>query len=347
MKKRRLFIITTSIILVVLSGVILLLFTVGLPAQLVYYPDEGINGQVSASPNGSKIIYTYFNNGQADIYIVDNDGGDAKNITSTINSNEINPVFSPDGKRILYLKSSYTSTLKQSLWIMDIDGNNNKRLTSNDELVTEAIFSPVEDKIYFLKGKEFYAETLAEEEVPRKLDLYEVNINGSGLNKITNFEADILSNLSIDNLGKNLAFVLAFFTDREDFKEQVNKIKGNAVGFDLVLFNTKTNSINAINPKDKDTFYPAISPDGKNIVFMSDIENQKNGPYYFELYRMNIENLKFQRITHIKSYIKELIITNQGEILFLYDKNYPDGEEQLVLGKVDTSGKFKKIPLNH
>ncbi|RZT15531.1 TolB family protein [Fictibacillus sp. BK138] len=348
MKLRRIIIISTVAVISIIIIVFILLFTVGLPSSLLYYPEKGIYGQVSTSPDDSKIIYSYFVDGQSDLYEADYDGGDAHKITSTKKTNEINPVFSSDGKKILYLKSSYDSTLKQSLWIKSLDKNSNKQLTSNDELVTEAIFSPEGHKIYFLKAKEFIAETPAEEKVSRKLDLYETDLEGSKQRKLTSFDADIMSDLSIDSSGKNIAFLLAIFTEREDFREQVKKIKGTNEGIDLVLFSTETRSFKALNPYKHDPVFPVISPDGKKFVYVSEAKIKKDpSTSYFELYRMNSETLEDQRITNIESNIKEPFFTKKGDILFLYDRNYPEGQEQLFLGKIDRHGNFNKVPLNH
>lgn len=345
MKKRVMINLGITIILSVISFLVYLFTTGDSFEKLLYYPEKGVYGPISVSPNGKEIYYSAFKEGQADIHIGNRDTGRNYNFTNTKEINEINPVLSPDGKKILYTASSYTDTLNQSIWISDINKGNKKQLTKSNELVTDAIFSPNGEKIYYLKAKEFEAETLAEEKAPRRIDLYEVSEDGKDNKRLTRFEAFIFSNLSITKSGETLSFILGLDGNRDDYKKQLNKIDGNAVGFDLVLFNTKTKSLRAINPKKKsfDTDYPVISPDGKQVVYVSFV-SIKNEPStsFFELFVMNTQTLEEKQITKLVSNIKEPIITQQG----LYDQNYPDKEELMRIGWLDQDGKVEKLNFN-
>lgn len=76
------------------------------------------------SPDSKKIIFSMGRYPQRDMFIMNNDGKDVKQLTSTDSSEEY-PTFSPDGKKILYCsnKNGYWE-----LFIVDANGSNEQPL---------------------------------------------------------------------------------------------------------------------------------------------------------------------------------------------------------------------------
>jgi TolB protein len=84
----------------------------------------------SWSPDGKKIAYQkkipYDPNRNSDIYIIDVDGKNQRNLTSTVSRAEQYPLWSPDSMRISFISDGYKSDCKLS--VMDADGSNRRDL---------------------------------------------------------------------------------------------------------------------------------------------------------------------------------------------------------------------------
>lgn len=91
--------------------------------------EDGLEkGLASWSPDGTQILYQKMEAaGNSQIYSVPSGGGIPLNLSSNV-YNEIEPAWSPDGKKI-----SFTSDREvfSELYTMSVDGSNRKRLTFN------------------------------------------------------------------------------------------------------------------------------------------------------------------------------------------------------------------------
>ena len=81
--------------------------------------------QVAITPDGSKIVYRSNASGASDIWIVNADGSNPKQLTADAGIN-VGPVVSPDGHHILFL--SDRSGIPH-IWKMNIEGGDQKQLT--------------------------------------------------------------------------------------------------------------------------------------------------------------------------------------------------------------------------
>ncbi|MCB2047340.1 MAG: PD40 domain-containing protein [Novosphingobium sp.] len=76
------------------------------------------------SPDGRKIIFEML----GDLYVVDSKGGDARAILTGM-AFESQPVFSPDGSKIVYLSDRSGA---ENIWIANADGSSPRQLTQYD-----------------------------------------------------------------------------------------------------------------------------------------------------------------------------------------------------------------------
>ena len=93
------------------------------------------------SPDGQKVAYTsigdseYNPEGDADIYIVNADGSNQKNLTNNAGPvSDQSPVFSPDGQKIVYTSTGEQASNPEGdeeVYVMNSDGNKRKNLTNN------------------------------------------------------------------------------------------------------------------------------------------------------------------------------------------------------------------------
>ena len=92
--------------------------------DLKFTTDEGTWMNLDVSPDGKNIVFDMV----GDIYIMPITGGKAKVLREGIPF-EIQPRFSPDGKKI-----SFTSDAGggDNIWVMNLDGSEAKQITKED-----------------------------------------------------------------------------------------------------------------------------------------------------------------------------------------------------------------------
>lgn len=102
----------------------------------------GNDGALDISPNGKTIAFHYFLNGKADIYIMDIEGNDIKQLTSDTLDNRW-PRWTPNGKHLAYTRVAENS----DIWIMDKNGNNKKQYVTSPKRDEILEFRPIKKKI--------------------------------------------------------------------------------------------------------------------------------------------------------------------------------------------------------
>ena len=85
------------------------------------------------SPDGSSIVYMYWQHDHWEIYIMNADGGGLHPLTSSSNyvkprPNNVSPAWSPDGEQIVFLSDRGG---KWEFYVMDADGSNQRKVLEN------------------------------------------------------------------------------------------------------------------------------------------------------------------------------------------------------------------------
>ena len=97
----------------------------------------GSNHQANWAPDGKQIVFDSTRNGNWEIFVMDADGSNVQRLTHN-DKVDARPVWSPDGQRIVFHSRRDGSSdqpgvfSEHEIYVMDADGGNVERLTSND-----------------------------------------------------------------------------------------------------------------------------------------------------------------------------------------------------------------------
>ena len=156
----------------------------------------GYNAESTITRDGKHIVFTSTRNGDLDIYTMDADGSNVKQLTHELGYDG-GPFWSYDGKKIVYraehpttpaqiadYKALYAKGLIRpgnlEIWVMNADGSNKHQVTRNGA----ANFAP-----YWLPdGKRIvFASNQGNTQDPAGFDLYLINEDGTGQERITTY----------------------------------------------------------------------------------------------------------------------------------------------------------------
>jgi len=112
-------------------------------------------GDPQVSPDGKKILYgvTYYdikeNKGNCDLWVMDIDGNNARQITNTPNS-ESNAVWIDGGNKIAFVYKEDGEGKTPQLWIMSADGGSRTCVSNVENGIEGFVFSPDEKRVVMI-----------------------------------------------------------------------------------------------------------------------------------------------------------------------------------------------------
>ncbi|MCP4133794.1 MAG: hypothetical protein GY754_22690, partial [bacterium] len=255
---------------------------------------------VNLAVRKSKIVYTAWLDGNADVYTIDTDGTNIKRLTTEA-GRDYYPSWSPDGSKIVFMSNRACDSECDSafdLYVMDADGENEKRLTSYGRGVFYPSWSPDGSKIAFSYSKGIYimdADGNNQRLVAYdpntcqdpswspdgskiafmlKSDIYTVDVDGNNLTNLTDpiyGSSGSGSHPSWSPDGSKIAFSYS---------------SGN---YEIVVMDADGQNFKNLSLNAAFDDYPSWSPDGSKIVFTS------NRDGYYSLYFMDADG---QNQTH-------------------------------------------------
>lgn len=133
---------------------------------------EGYDAECAYSPDGSRIVFCSFRDGDGEIYTMDADGKNQKRLTHT-KGYDGGPFFSPDGKKIVWRR--FTLDEKNAeVWTMDADGSNPAQVTKIGAMAWAPYWHPTMQWIVFACNHEDPA-----------FELYAIRPDGKDLTRLT------------------------------------------------------------------------------------------------------------------------------------------------------------------
>lgn len=194
-----------------------------------------------------KLLIVSNRTGNNDIFLMNSDGTNAKNLTNH-KASDVFPAWSPDGKQIAFT-SNRDGDL--NIYVMDADGRNLKQVTTG-KVNRAPTWSPHRKKIAFnrivYKSDRFVA-----------FNNFVMDADGSNMTS--------LSKKSITNLSKKTIHD-ADPAWSPDGKKIAFGSRRNEKGWGLYLMDANGANVRALSQSGRMGFvYPAWSPDGNNIAY--------------------------------------------------------------------------------
>ncbi len=135
----------------------------------------------SWSPDGQYIVFGSDRDGNENIYRINADGTDLIQLTDDP-EDDFHPMWSQDGQSIAFVSERNTSLAAGviDLFVMDIDGSNQRLLGEDEVWVGDLIFSADGQEVVYVSNEE------------GNWNLYTMDANGENITRITESNADDL-----------------------------------------------------------------------------------------------------------------------------------------------------------
>ena len=258
----------------------------------------------SISPDGSEIAFTYKGN----IYIVDSDGGQARQLT-TNPAYDTTPLWTPDGQNIVFCSTRERS---KDVFMVSAKGGSPTRITTHPQ--NETPVAVLDDgTILFSAAIEQDAEY---GDFPGNAQLYSVSQNGGRPERVTSLP---IKGLSVNKDGK------VIYEDYKGYEDPFRKHHTSSVTRDIWLYTPaagqKGFGINADGTFTKISDFagedrnPVFAPDGDTYYYLSEADGTYN------IYRSKISTPgKSEQITfHKDNPVRYLSISGNGVLSYSQD----------------------------
>lgn len=252
-------------------------------------------GPASFSPDDNEIIFSMSDKDEKTSHLYKS-GINGKGLIPLTSGTSFSfgPVFSPDGKTIVY--SCMTDGKQGDLWLMNADGSDARAITAGSEQDFGPIFSQDGGKIFFIRAQYLGSGSPLSSPAWHGMDIFSVHLDGTDLKKITSFNAYRIGFLSMSQDGQN---ILAAISDDESpygiwIIPILDPHKKEPVQPDLIDYQAKFLFFK-LKPDYTELYSPDFSPGGNELIFSwrgaSGIKN---------IYKMDLSSRRTRKITNLK-----------------------------------------------
>lgn len=217
-----------------------------------------------------------------------------------------NPVFSPDGTKVIF---SSPSTGHGDIYTIDIDGSNHKRLTMSKDYEGEPIYSPDGSKICYVRENRYKGHS----------QIYIMDIDSNNQKKLTtNLKYSHSCSFSFSPDSKQIVF-------NDDSQTRLGISLINCDGSNLKHLNIAGSN-------------PTFSSDGRSIYYYTVKDN--GSPNYeivaVEIWKLDVNTLNKQLISVIEGELYEIRYAPDFEkIVYVAWQGEPQQYQQIFIANID------------
>lgn len=106
------------------------------------------HAECAYSPDGTEIVFASNQDGSMNIYIMNSDGTNVRQITHTVGCYNGGPFFSPDGTKVIFRADREVPDYLQ-IYMVDVDGENLVQLTKNGAVNWAPFWHPSGDAVTY------------------------------------------------------------------------------------------------------------------------------------------------------------------------------------------------------
>ena len=266
------------------------------------------------SPDGKWLAFTSNRLQNAELYLMDLATRSLQQLTHTDELDEYMPAFSPDGKSIAFVsertrggmmlpsvQASGSDPRTATIYLMDIDGRNQRPLIDIEGAQRAPVFSPDGQKIAF-ESKAPMQETESEPgstENNATLEIYAIHIDGRNKKRLTHNDVDDGHPTWAPN-GKQIAF-----TGMVDDIYHIFSVNADGGTVQRLTYGNIGSH-----------YHPTFSPDGKRIIYVSNAHN------HYTLWTMDTDGRnKTQLTNHIGAHFEPSLSRDGKTLVFSSDRS--------------------------
>jgi TolB protein len=196
--------------------------------------DPARDGSPNWAPDGKAIVFSAeVGTGKGDIYEMRADGSRRRDLTNSPDANDASPAVSPDGRTIAFESERGGNV---DIYLMDRDGRNVRRLTTDPAEDRSPAWSPDGSRIVFASGRDRRDGA----------DLYSMKADGGDVQRLTSDGGVWAPQYSRD--GRSIAF-------------QMNR--------DVYVVDAASRATRRITSDPANGMNPTWSPDGQQLAFVT------------------------------------------------------------------------------
>lgn len=281
----------------------------------------GENAEAYFSYDGKKLIFqsTRDSRGCDQIYTMNIDGSNVRMVSTGKGITTCSYFLQKAGNRIIYSSThhimddcpprpdysqGYVWPLHPyDIFMADEDGSNLRQLTDNPYYDAEATVSSDGSKIVFTSLRD------------GDLDLYVMDTDGRNLKRLTH-EKGYDGGAFFSPDGKKIVYRAYHPKTEEEMKEYETLLRKNLVRplrMEIFVMDADGSNKRQITNNGAANFAPSFHPDGKRIIFSSNMHDP--GRRNFELYMINIDGTGLKRITYTPPFNSFPMFSHDGKKL--------------------------------
>ena len=265
------------------------------------------------SPDGKRLAFASNRLQNAELYLMDLQTRALHQLTHTDELDEYMPAFSPDGKSLAFVtertrggmmlpavQASGSDPSSATIYLMDIDGRNQRPLIDIDGAQRAPVFSPDGQRVAF----ESKAPTDGNESAPGDVDnndtleIYIIRTDGTNKTQLTHNNVDDGHPTWAPD-GKRIVFT--------SMVEDV---------YQIFVISAAGGEAKPLTFSGASHYQPTFSPDGKRIIYVSNAHN------HYTLWMMNADGTnKTQLTNHVGAHFEPSLSRDGKTLVFSSDRS--------------------------